>query len=343
MSSFSVTRARVVDALPFGRSQESLLLLRRRLGDLTPAQKAASVRALHKGATPRSHELAIRDIFRSMDGPQFQEFKYLLNSTGDYHDLEHLIWEDIDDPLLRYDLLEYIAQQAAEHPSGDLRVLSDIDDTMKCAIHDTRYPKGTVYPGYVELVRALDAGGAQDPGRPGDLTLVTARPSGPRGLVEMYTRDSLSELGLPSHSVLGGSFLNLHTKNSMAERKAINMERERQLFPECRMVFIGDSGQGDARVGAEMHRRDPEHIVATLLHNVTDLNDGRRARWARHGVLAFDTYAGAAVHALRLGLIPLEAAREVAAATERGLAELNLNVDQRRTLQASFDDESSTL
>lgn len=308
------------------------LLLRERVGELSTRSVALVVSALHQGGMPRSHQEVVTDVLTSLEGSPFHDLKYRLNATGDHHDLEHLVFDDLDADL-RERLLRHFAEQATVDPTSDLRVLCDIDDTLKCAIHDDRYPRGTIYPGIVELLHALDDGAAEEANRAGDLTFVTARPGGPRGLVEQYTRDDLAELGLPPHSVLGGSFLNLHTKALMAERKLQNMHRDRQLFPECRMVFIGDSGQADGQVGAEMHRIDPDHIVATLLHNVTDLTPQRREEYAAQGVHVFDTYAGAAAHALRLGLIRVDQAQTVVEATRRGIATVELTDSQRERLE----------
>ncbi|GAA1179160.1 hypothetical protein GCM10009584_21130 [Ornithinimicrobium humiphilum] len=317
---------------PDNRTQLMTLLLRERRDALSLESLAVLLAALHVGPTPRTHQELITEVLLSRTGTAFHDLKYRLNSTRDHHDLEHLVFEEIDEDL-RETLLEHFAEQAHVDPNSDLRVLCDIDDTVKCAIHDDRYPRGTIYPGVVELLQALDDGAAEKPNRAGDLTFVTARPGGPRGLVERYTRNDLSTLGLPPHSVMGGSILNLHTKARMADRKILNMDRDRQLFPECRMVFIGDSGQADAQVGAEMHRRDPDHIVATLLHNVTDLTREARAELAQDGVHAFDTYAGAAAHALRLGLIRAEQAQTVVEATRKGIAELELDAAQRERLE----------
>lgn len=317
---------------PDNRTQLMTLLLRERRDALSLESLAVLLAALHVGPTPRTHQELITEVLLSRTGTAFHDLKYRLNSTRDHHDLEHLVFEEIDEDL-RETLLEHFAEQAHVDPTSDLRVLCDIDDTVKCAIHDDRYPRGTIYPGVVELLQALDDGAAEKPNRAGDLTFVTARPGGPRGLVERYTRNDLSTLGLPPHSVMGGSILNLHTKARMADRKILNMDRDRQLFPECRMVFIGDSGQADAQVGAEMHRRDPDHIVATLLHNVTDLTREARAELAQDGVHAFDTYAGAAAHALRLGLIRAEQAQTVVEATRKGIAELELDAAQRERLE----------
>ncbi|WP_122260748.1 hypothetical protein [Ornithinimicrobium cerasi] len=317
---------------PDHRTELVDLLLHQRRGDLSTTSLATVVGALHPVVRQREHQETIADVLLSRTGGSFHDLKYRLNATGDHHDLEHLVFTDLDEDL-RERVLAHIAEQASVDPTSDLRVLCDIDDTLKCAIHDDRYPRGTVYPGIVALLHALDEGAAEEPSRPGDLTFVTARPGGPRGLVEQYTLNGLSELGLPPHAVLGGSLLNLHTKERIAERKIQNMERDRLLFPECRMVFIGDSGQADGQVGAQMHQRDPGHIVGTLLHNVTDLDPAARARWAEQGVHVFDTYAGAAAHAVRLGLVRVDQAREVAEETRAQLALVDLSPQQRERLE----------
>lgn len=312
------------------------LLLGERVDELSTQAIAEVVSALHNGPTPRSAQEAIVDVLTSKIDTEFNELKYRLNATKDYHDLEHLVFEDLEEDLQER-LLEHIADEADYEGASDLRVLCDIDDTVMCALHDRRYPRGVVYPGVVALLNALDQGGNDEPDRPGDLTFVTARPGGPRGLVEQYTRGGLGGLGLPAHSVMGGSLLNLHTKAAIAERKIENMEHDRLLFPECQMVFIGDSGQADGDVGAQMRRIDGQHIVGTLLHNVTDLDEAARTRWAEQGVHVFDTYAGAAVHAVRLGLINMDQARRVAAAVRAGLNLLQVTsevtTEQRERLE----------
>ena len=318
------------------------LLLRERREELSLPVLARVIAALHAGPTPRSHQEAIADVLVGLEGRRFHDLKYRLNAARDHHDLEHLIFSDLDEDL-QDRVLEHIAEQATVDPTSDLRVLCDIDDTVRAMLHDRRYPRGTVYPGVVELLTELDHGAAADEGRVGDLTFVTARPGGPRGLVERYTLNDLAELGLPPHSVLGGSLLNLHTKNAIAERKIQNMERDHLLFPECRMVFIGDSGQADGDVGAQMRRRAPDHVVGTLLHDVTGLDEAARAAWAEQGVHVFDTYAGAAAHAVRLGLLTSEQAATVARATRQGLDSVALEIDQRRHLENVLEREEAAL
>lgn len=318
------------------------LLMRRRLDELSDQRVADLISALHIGRTPRWAQEAIVEVLTGREGEDFHEVKYLLNATGDYHDLEHLVFDDLEEDLSLV-VLRHIAEQAQGQASSDVRVLCDIDDTVKSAIHDRRYPRGTIYPGIVRLLHALDEGAAAQPGRAGDLTFVTARPDGLRGLVQRYTRNALSGLGLPPHTVLGGSILNLHTKALIGDRKLVNMDRDRQLFPECRMVFIGDSGQADGMVGATMHRRDPEHIVGTLLHNVTDLGEWEREAWRVQGVHVFDTYAGAAAQAAGLGLISIEQARQVAQDVREGLGLIQLSPGQQARLVSDLVREEALI
>ncbi|WP_114905520.1 diacylglycerol kinase family protein [Ornithinimicrobium murale] len=290
------------------------LLVRERRQHLSVPTLARLVHALHKGPTPDSHEHAIRDVILSLHGEELGLFKSLTNTAGNHHDLDHLVFDDIDDEAVRAEILTHIAREAAGYDSPDLRILSDIDDTVVCMLHDKRYPRGSVYPGVAEFLHALDRGAALAPGRPGDLTFITARPSDPRGLVEGYTRNGLSGLGLPAHSVMTGHILNLATKGRIAERKMINFDRSRLLFPECEVVFIGDNGQADVDVGRAMLARDPEHVRAVFIHNVTQQGPEVGESLAADGIWLFDTYAEAATRAHALGLISDEGLEQVRAA-----------------------------
>ncbi|WP_206446657.1 phosphatase domain-containing protein [Agrococcus sp. KRD186] len=273
-----------------------------RVDELSPAMRARIVHALRR--LPMSAEVSagIRSTLLSLTGEPFRDMKYLLNATGDSHDLEHVVYERLT-PTDRDAVLAHIAAEAASAPSTDLRILCDIDDTVKAMLHDDRYPRGTVYPGVVELLKALDQGRAAQPSRPGDLTFVTARPGGPKGLIEQYTRNALTGLGLPPHAVLGGSIFNLFTKASIKARKLQNFERERTLFPECRFLFLGDSGQADAQVGAEMLRRGPDFVVTVLIHEVVPVTGAKRASLEAAGIRFHSSYDEAASILHGLGVI----------------------------------------
>jgi len=262
--------------------------------------------ALHRSrrwSSDHAREHLVRDAFLSLSGADLTRFKSLLSSGSDHRDLEHLVFDVVDDEGARQDILDHIATEAAGIEVPDLHVLSDIDDTLRCALHDKRYPRGTVYPGVVALYRALDAGHSGDPTTPGDLTFVTARPMDPAGLIEQHTRRGLRELGLPPHAVLSGTFDGLRNHDSMAGAKIENFERFRLLMPETHVVFIGDSGQSDVEVGRRMLAADPEAVRLILIHDVVDLPEQERAALRSEGIVIVDTPVGGATEAYAAGLI----------------------------------------
>lgn len=301
--------------------RELLDLLTRRVGELSPEMRARVLHAMRRLPLSPETSHAIRDAMVSLTGEPFNRMKHLLNSSGDHHDLEHVVFEHLL-PEHREVVLAHIRREADASPSGDLRILCDIDDTVRSMLHERRWPRGRVYPGAVALLTALDRGAAAEPARPGDITFVTARPEGPQGIIEQYTRNGLSHLGLPPHSVMGGSFLNLFTKTSIKARKLQNFERERLLFPDCRKMFIGDSGQADALVGARMNERAPDFMAAVLIHDVAGVAATDGAELAASGVRLFDTYAGAAMQCLELGLITQDAANAIVAEVREAIAAL---------------------
>ncbi|WP_175414135.1 phosphatase domain-containing protein [Agrococcus sp. SGAir0287] len=326
---------------PFARDRRAelaALLCLDRAHDLSPRVLAEVVHALRSVRNRATFSGAIRGVFDGLTGEDFRDFKYLLNATGDRHDLEHLVFERLTH-IDRHHVLRRIREEAAARSHHELRILSDIDDTVKSMLHDRRFARGRVYPGVVQFLRELDDGAAAEPGRPGDLTFVTARPEGPRGLIEQYTRDALAPLGLPPHTVLGGAFLNIATKASIAARKLQNFEHERMLFPECRYVFVGDSGQADPQVGAAMVARAPDFVARVLIHDVTGVDAQRRARWARRGVSTFETYSGAARIAHGLGLVSEEGVARVHAAVLEGLDTDAVRPGHRDALVATAERE----
>lgn len=264
---------------------------------------AQVIRDLHRSGLRDEEQEAVARMFEAVPEDQFSDVKYLLNSHGDHHDLERLVFDDLDEARRQRVLARISAHAREVGPSPDLRILCDIDDTVICSLHDRRYPRGITYPGIVQLLRALDDGGAAAPGRPGDLTFVTARPPGPLGIFEHYTRNSLSSLGLPEHTVMTGSLANVFTKASIASRKLENISRDRQLFPECRMVFLGDSGQADPKVALTARERFGDHLVAAFIHDVVGVPEATRKRWQDRGVYAVDHWAQAAEIAHHLSLI----------------------------------------
>ncbi|KGN40013.1 diacylglycerol kinase family protein [Knoellia aerolata] len=290
------------------------------LDDPTPEALAQALRHPGRWRLGHAHEVVVRDAFLALEGSALTRFKSLLNSGRDHRDLEHLVFDVVDDEGLRRDILDHIRVQAQGVEVPDLHVLSDIDDTLRCALHDTRYPRGTVYPGVIALYRALDAGHAADPESPGDLTFVTARPMDVAGLIEQHTRRGLGTLGLPPHAVLSGAFVGLRDHDSMAGAKLENFLRFRALMPETHVVFIGDSGQGDVEVGRRMLAADPDAVRLVLIHDVVDTAASERDALREEGIVLVDTPVGGALEAYAADLVSVSGLAAVAASARDELA-----------------------
>lgn len=282
--------------------------------------------ALHRSrrwSSDHAREQLVRDAFLSLHGADLTRFKSLLSSGSDHRDLEHLVFDVVGDEGARQDILDHIAAEAALIDVPDLHVLSDIDDTLRCALHDDRFPRGTVYPGVIALYRALDSGHSGDPSTPGDLTFVTARPMDPVGLIEQHTRRGLRDLGLPPHAVLSGTFDGLRSHDSMAGAKMENFQRFRLLMPETDVVFIGDSGQGDVEVGRRMLAADPEAVRLVLIHDVVDMPAAERAALRSEGIVVVDTPVGGALDAYAAGLVSAAGLASVVDAAVRDVARIS--------------------
>lgn len=216
-------------------------------------------------------------------------------------------------------------------------MLCDIDDTVVCALHDRRYPRGTVYPGILALLDALDRGPHEEPYSLGDLTFVTARPADVFGLIENHTRRTLRAAGIATHTMLSGTFLAMASLDRMAGRKVANIEHYHALFPEYRLVFIGDSGQGDIAVARSMWERFDDVLDLTVIHDVVGTPDAERARLREERILLVDTYAEAARLFHERGLISDAGLQRVIDESATGLDAVRwASPEQERTTRALF-------
>lgn len=281
------------------------------------------IHRLQEGWTRRHEEERIAELLTSVTGIELTELKNALNRRDDHHDLEELVFSDIDDESIRERILSHFASAARDLGRVGVKVLSDIDDTVFPMIHERRYPRGhTPVPGALPFLQALDDGPVDNPLSRGDLTFLTARPEVAFGLVEGSTKDALRKAGIASSSVLAGALTNLHTKDAMADGKMTNVEHYRLLFPEYGKVFVGDSGQGDVLVGQRMREEHPEAIPAVFIHDVVATEAGERARLAALGVHVVDTYVGAVTIAHGLGLVSDEGVTRVVDETVAALDEV---------------------
>lgn len=294
------------------------LLARTRVAALSTAARAVFVSTLQRGSTEQLEETMIRDVLLATKGAELTRLKNSLDEGGDHHDLEQLVFHDIDDDAVRDAILAHCAREADGAPSGEVKVLSDIDDTIYRNWVDERYPSKAVYPGVRALYRELDVG-ADEKGRPGDLAFLTARPGDRVGLVEEATIATLGELGVPRFVVLTGALLNLTSNEAIAEGKFEAFERYRRLYPEYGFVFTGDSGQGDHLLSARLMAERKDVTRAVFINDVVGTPPEGRSEWLARGVPFFDTYVGSALHAHERGLISRAGLARVARAARDDL------------------------
>jgi len=294
-------------------------LLVSRIDDLGDEALANLAYGLQAGHTDSADERAIAAVFRARSGTGLTALKNQMNMRTDAHDLEGLVFVDVDDEQVREEILGHIAAEAEGLHIGEWKVLSDIDDTVVCALHDRRYPRGTIYPGVLALFDALDRGPADTPFSLGDLTFVTARPRDALGLIENHTRASLRRAGIATSSVLTGGLINLVTHDLMAAKKVQNIEHYHALFPEYRLLFIGDSGQGDVVVGRGLIEHFAHVVDLVVIHDVVDTPEAERSRLADEGIHVVDTYVGAALRCHERGLISERGLRQVVDETRAAL------------------------
>lgn len=108
--------------------------------------------------------------------------------------------------------------------------------------------------------------------------------------------------------------------------KHATIERIFKAYPRLPFVLVGDSGESDAEIYAEVARKFPGRVLGIYIRDVTGgEGDGKvlklREDMARIGVdmvLARDSFAAAA-HAMALGLITPGELRSVAQSVERSL------------------------
>ncbi|MCC6558682.1 MAG: hypothetical protein IT372_37580 [Polyangiaceae bacterium] len=289
--------------------------------------RAARVAELQRGSTSAAEEAEIVEIFLCTRGADLTALKNAIDAGGDHLDLQQLVFHDIDDDGRRAALLDHFAREAV--PCGEIKILSDIDDTIYANWKDGRYPKKTVYPGVLQLHKELDRGPGEQRGRSGDLTFVTARPGDRAGLVESLTFGTLVGLGVESATILTGGLTSLLSNRSIARRKLESFHEYLKLYPEYGFVFIGDSGQGDIHFGQDMLAAAPLVVRIVLIHDVVATPEERRRELAQGGVRLFDTYVGAAAEALSLALVSPAGAARVAHAARADLAAIAFDSEQQ--------------
>ena len=338
----SIDTAHLMDSVdnrllgPDHRDELVRVLTQQRGDELSVHAAAALIGGMQRGQTDDVQEQGIVALLTRFTGNELTHLKNTINLAKGRHDLQGLVFNDIDDDARREEILRHFAGSSSLNGEREAKVLSDIDDTAISKIHEKRYPKGIVIPGVLAFYEALDLGPHNEPLSRGDLTFVTARPSDALGLMKGQSRRTLTEAGVTDLSIMTGSWFNIATHDAMASKKLENISHYARLYPEYDLVFIGDSGQGDVVVGEKMVETYSDVAKAVFIHDVVNTDEAERQRLAAKGVWVVDTYVGAAVKAHELGLISSESLRNVVDETSRLLDQVAWEGEVEGAPQESF-------
>lgn len=282
---------------------EFLTLLEKFVTTLSMDTKVLLANILAEGHTSFREEKVLRAIFLSESGSTLTDLKLRIDTSDVGHDLLGLLTRDIDAPELRFDILKHFREQAVvpkDPRERPLRVVSDIDDTLYSSLKDSRYPKGTIYKGVLELYNAISA---LPP------IFLTARPELIASMFERLTHKRLRRYGLEKPTVLSGSLQGLMGHRRMAEQKARNLINYTEMYPEFRFVFVGDSGQGDMALAEQLLASNESVIERAFIHKLCDTHKGSRTSNPR--IHLFSDYAEAADQMHDLGYLPSESLDKV--------------------------------
>lgn len=157
-------------------------------------------------------------------------------------------------------------------PAHGVSVISDIDDTIKLSqvrdrhtlLLNTFTRAFEAVPGMAERYRELGAG--NDAMR---FHYVSSSP------LQLYPpiADFLRDAGFPAGSVHlreTTSVRAIVTGDGSRRHKHAAIERLLTDFPQRRFVLVGDSGEADPEIYAEVARRHPQQVIAIAIRNVSD-------------------------------------------------------------------------
>lgn len=293
-------------------SKEKLFLkevIRPRINELNIRSRGLLIKAMQVGPTYYQREKAIRDLMLSTHGRDLTVLKRHIDRGDNHRDLAQLLFHDIDRVDYRKEILEHIRREGLLHPCSEVRVISDLDDTIYCNWADRRYPPKTVYPGVLQLHQELR----------GDVVVLTGRVGDRAGLLESRYRKRLGVLGIKEITILTGTLVHQFVHPWIFSKKWANLERHYRLFPEMRIVMFGDTGQADPEFLSKAARHYGVQVAKALLHNVKQLPPARRELCDRSGVALFDTYVGAARLLYQERLLDAEKLRRVMQAAQEDL------------------------
>lgn len=220
-------------------------------------------------------------------------------------------------------------------PDVDLLVISDIDDTVlqtgaqrlldmvRVTATNSALTR-TAFPGVPELYRALESG-TGGPARP--FFYVSSSPWN----LEGFLRGFLTHREIPLGPLLLrdlGIDETVFVKSGHGEHKLTRIGEVLQLHADVPVVLVGDSGQHDPEIYAQVVAAHPGRVKAVWIREVRlDPGDGRvetvAGGFAEADVpMVLAAESGVfADHAVELGLLQAQAATDVHRAVDEALAD----------------------
>ncbi|TVR67352.1 MAG: DUF2183 domain-containing protein [Gemmatimonadales bacterium] len=206
-------------------------------------------------------------------------------------------------------------------PSARRVVISDIDDTVmhtgvanKAKMLWRLFVQGaesrTAFPGVAEFYQALHEGASGGEGNP--MLYVSRAPWSIYEVLESFFR--LNKI--PEGPVLflreWGLTLQRPLPRRARHHKHDLIEDMLARYPHLPFVLIGDSGQHDPEVYADIVRRHPDRVEAVYIRDVSDTEARageirqlwRETRMAGSPLVLTDNSAAMAEHAAHIGLVP---------------------------------------
>eukprot|EP01066_Platyproteum_vivax_P001740 Platyproteum_vivax@DN12199_c0_g1_i1.p1 len=264
------------------------------------------------------HGALVRDLFLDLTGDDLIDLKHQIqqNEAGLGEDLHEIVFasEFPGKDEMKTRILDHLQNENACASFGtSIQVLSDIDDTLYPSLLDWGSPgyAGKLYPGVITFLTSLCIGPAET--NKGGIIFITARPRE----LKKSTKRLLESKGIKSFTIVPGSIQTFLHNNSMAQKKFQNFQELVELWPECKFVWVGDSGQGDISFAKQMLLHYPDKIAAVLIHDVITKKGevktppNERVELANNRILLFDDYPDAARLALKKGLLSASQVRTI--------------------------------
>jgi len=327
------------------------LLSVERVSDLKVDVKARLVAAIQENgiAKEKIGYSTIQHLICTSHGAELSHLKRTIDLSYSTGDTCTLLFEDLPQKA-KEDILEHIKTEAdklnKETPIGKrpIKVLSDIDDSIYASLYDVSYPKSTTYPGVVSFYSSMDKFLNED--ERGNLVFLTARPKGLFSLFRKFTFNTLKEAGVTiPFTMCSGSFSTIFTNNEMAKKKFENFEKFRQVYPEYRYVFNGDSGQGDIIAGQLMLKTETSRtgLITVFIHNI-ELSSGPKIsadkckELVSEGINMYSSYVEAAAMACDLNLLSATSLGQVVDDASQRFANVKFQNDgQKKARKSELD------